>query len=332
MQLLLQNVRIRYIIIFTIALICAALISIRVGTISFALREVVVSLIKCSDNALAEQVIYNIRLPRTIIAGLVGCNLAVAGALLQGVLRNPLASPQIIGVNSGAGLGAVAIMILLPNHPALVPPTAFLGAMLAALTVYFLARSERVSTEVTIVLAGVAISAMLSAFTSGLMTIYSDSLEVTYAWLLGGLSGRSWTYFQQIWPYTVFGFMAALYLSPKMNLFLLGDEVGRSLGLSIESHRVIILLCAALLAGSAVAVAGTIGFVGLVAPHTARLMVGNDYRYLTAFSAILGALLLISADMVARIAFQPMELPVGIITSLIGAPFFIYLLLRKKNQ
>ena len=329
---LIRDYRTRYIVLFSIVLFFTAAISSIVGTISFSSFEVISALIKNSSNPAAEHVIYNIRLPRIIIAAMVGCNLAIAGALLQGVLRNPLAAPQIIGVNSGAAFGAIAVMVLAPANVFLVPLSAFAGAISAVLIVYTLSAKKGSNTGVTIVLAGVAVSAMLQAFTSGLMILHSDKLEVTYSWLLGGLSGRSWPYLEHLWPYTLLGTLIALYFSPKMNLFILGDEVGESLGLSIKIHRLMIIICAAFLAASAVSVAGTIGFVGLVAPHTARLLVGNDYRYLTLFSGVLGALLLVLADAVARTAFQPMEIPVGIITAAIGAPFFLWLLLEKKNE
>jgi iron complex transport system permease protein len=329
---LIQDYRARYIVFFSIVLVIAAVTSIIAGTLSFSSSEVMSSLIKNSSNPAAEHVILNIRLPRIIIAAMIGCNLAIAGALLQGVLRNPLAAPQIIGVNSGAAFGAIAVMVLAPASVFLVPLAAFAGAISAVLTVYALAAKKGSNTGVTIVLAGVAVSAMLQAFTSGFMILHSDKLEVTYSWLLGGLSGRSWPYLDLLWPYTLLGTLMALYFSPKMNLFILGDEVGESLGLSIKIHRLMIIICASFLAASAVSVAGTIGFVGLVAPHTARLLVGNDYRYLTLFSGVLGALLMIMADVVARTVFQPMEIPVGIITAAIGAPFFLWLLFEKKNE
>lgn len=327
-----ENYRFRYIVTAGIILFFSILFSTAMGTMSFSAVELIKSLLHVCDNTVTEHVIYNIRLPRIIVAAMVGCNLAIAGALLQGILRNPLASPQIIGVNSGAGLGAILIMVLMPQYIKLIPVAAFGGALVAALIVYALSVKRGSSAGATIVLAGVAISAMLSAFTSCLMFLYSDILEITYSWLLGGLSGRSWNYVQLICPYTFLGVLAAVYISPKMNLFILGDEVGASLGLSIKRHRMFIIICAAVLAGSAVAVAGTIGFVGLIAPHIARLLVGNDYRYLTIFSGILGAVLLVVADTIARTIFLPLEIPAGIVTAAIGAPFFLWLLSEKKSQ
>jgi iron complex transport system permease protein len=287
-------------------------------------------LITGHSSGLLPQVIYNIRLPRVLTGLMVGLNLAVAGALLQGILRNPLASPQIIGVNSGAGLVAVMIMLVFPSMINMLPLGAFLGALAAAILIYLLASKRGSGITSNIILAGVALSALLHAATSALMILYSDELQITFTWLIGGLSNRGWPYVFTILPYCIFGLTVAVAISPKVNLFALGDEISSSLGLSVGAYRVIIIILAALLAGSAVSVAGTIGFVGLIAPHLARLLVGNDYRYLLPLSAILGALLLVLADTCARTIFQPVELPVGILTAALGAPFFFYLIYRKR--
>ncbi|NCD08915.1 MAG: iron ABC transporter permease [Negativicutes bacterium] len=301
------------------------------GTLRFSIYDISAALVNNGNDTIASHVLHNIRLPRILLAALVGFNLAVAGALLQGILRNPLASPQIIGVNSGAAFGAIIIMTLFPQNMALVPLAAFAGAICTTGAIYGLTVKRNFNAVSTIVLAGIAVSALLSALTSGMMFLYSDVLEITYSWLLGGLSGRTWQYFQLIIPYTLLGGCLAIYMSPRMNLFVLGEEVGASLGLAIERCRFLVLLCASVLAGSAVAAAGTIGFVGLIAPHIARLLVGNDYRYLTVFSGVLGALLLVVADTMARVIFLPLEIPTGVITAVIGAPFFLWLLLDKRN-
>jgi len=276
-------------------------------------------------------IIWNVRLPRTLIALMVGFNMAVAGALLQGILRNPLASPNIIGASSGAGLAAVIVMSLMPGNIKMLPSAAFLGALLAGLIIYGLARREGRSSGITIILAGIALGALLSAFTSALMILHSDELSVTYTWLAGSLIGRGWPYFALIWPYSLAGGLGAVFLSPRVNLFLLGEEVGKNLGLSVEISKLLIIINASILAGSAVSVAGTIGFIGIVAPHTARMMIGNDYRYLVILSGILGGLLLVISDVLARTLFQPLEIPVGIFTAILGAPFFYFLLYKKRS-
>ncbi len=324
--------RIIYLAVFAIILAASVFYSIAVGTVDFKLDEFAAVFKGNAEGLISYQIIYNIRLPRILTGTLAGMNLAVAGALLQGVLRNPLASPQIIGVNSGAGCMAVLIMVVFPGFIDLLPVGAFLGALGASMLVYGLASKEGPGGTANIVLAGVAISALLHAFTSALMIINSDELQITYTWLIGGLTGRGWSHFNMLWPYCLIGLLSAVMLSPKINLFILGDDVGSSLGLEVKLYRLLIIINASLLAGSAVSVVGTVGFIGLIAPHLARLLVGNDYRYLVVLSAVLGAGLLVTADTLARILFQPVELPVGILTAALGAPFFFYLMYRKKNS
>lgn len=328
--------------LFKIGIIVAAFIatiiltgySVISGTIKFSLNDVLNMLKGSIDNGLVKQIILNVRIPRILTGLLVGMNSATAGVLLQGILRNPMASPNIIGVNAGAGLAAVFIMIIVPDKINLIPMMAFLGALVAALLVYGISvHASNRSTTVNMILAGVALSAFFRAITSTLMFLNSDELAITYTWLLGSLSGRSWTYFRMIFPYSFIGLAVAIYLSPKVNLFGLGDEVVSSIGLSVKVYRIIITLTAAVLAGSAVSVAGTIGFIGLMAPHMARLLVGGDHKYLVPLSAILGGFLLVLSDTIARTIFQPVELSVGIITSTLGAPFFLFLLYKKgKNR
>jgi len=312
-------------------LIIAALLSIWVGTVDCTLNDI----FGCISGEITEgtiyQIISNIRIPRIITGSLVGMNLAVAGVLLQGILRNPMASPNIIGVNAGAGLAAVAIMAVFPAKMQLIPIAAFVGALLASTLIFMLAmKNSGKSSTVHIVLAGMAVSALLNALTNGLMMINSDILNVTFSWTLGSLSGRSWSSVSMILPYSILGLMAALIISPKLNLFSLGDEMASSIGLRIGLYRIIIIVISSVLAGSAIATAGTIGFVGLVAPHTARLLIGNDHKYLVPLSALFGGILLVFSDTLARTLFQPVELSVGIVTAVLGAPFFLYLL--RKNQ
>ena len=274
------------------------------------------------------QVIWNIRLPRTLVAGLVGMNLAMAGAILQSVMRNPLADPHIIGISSGAGLAGVIILILFPQMEYLVTPAAFAGAMGAACLVYLLAWKGGIR-PVRIILAGVAVSAFLGAGISALMVFYSDRVHGALMWMVGGLSARSWPHFGIIAPYSLAGGLLALVYTQKLNVLSLGDDVARSLGLNVEVTRLTATAIAALLAASAVSVAGLIGFVGLVVPHAARLLVGSDYRYLLPASALLGIATVILCDTLARTMFAPVELPVGILMAAFGAPFFLYLLRRE---
>ncbi|HHU76797.1 MAG TPA: iron ABC transporter permease [Firmicutes bacterium] len=326
-----EKYRIFLIVFFLFVLLMALAVSVFKGTLSFSPQAVLDVFWGKSQEQMIGHIIWNVRLPRTLIALMVGFNMAVAGALLQGILRNPLASPNIIGASSGAGLAAVIVMSLMPGNIKMLPSAAFLGALLAGLIIYGLARREGRSSGITIILAGIALGALLSAFTSALMILHSDELSVTYTWLAGSLIGRGWPYFALIWPYSLAGGLGAVFLSPRVNLFLLGEEVGKNLGLSVEISKLLIIINASILAGSAVSVAGTIGFIGIVAPHTARMMIGNDYRYLVILSGILGGLLLVISDVLARTLFQPLEIPVGIFTAILGAPFFYFLLYKKRS-
>lgn len=325
--------RIGLIFFSILILLILIIISIGVGTVSFSIREIVQILFTDSTNNLGNQIIRNVRIPRILTAILVGMNLSVAGALLQGVLRNPMASPNIIGVNAGAGLGAVICMIFLPGYLSLLPMSAFLGALLATTIIFLLSFTNKgMNNTVTIVLAGVALSSFLNAITSGLMMLNPDELQVTHTWLLGTLSGKGWNQFYSFLPYSIIGLSLAIVISPKINIFALGDEIGDTLGISIKFYRIIIIFIASFLAGSAVSIGGTIGFIGLIGPHISKALIGEDYRFLIPFSALVGGILLLASDTIARTIFSPLELSVGIVTSLLGAPFFLYLLYKKANK
>lgn len=323
--------RLAVLVAAAVILVLILVLSLSAGSIQVSFQQIIGILFGKDREGLAVQIVRNIRLPRTLTGLFVGMNLAVSGILLQGIIRNPMASPNIIGVNAGAGLAAVVVMALFPGYVGLLPPASFFGALAAALLINALANAKEGGSTVFIVLAGIAVSNLLNAGTSALMMLHSDILEVSYSWLLGSLSGRSWSAFASIWPYSFVALSCALFLSPKINLFSLGDEVAFGVGLPVRLYRFLALLLAAVLAGSAVSVAGTIGFVGLIAPHAARLLVGNDHRYSLPLSAMLGAILLILSDTLARTLFSPVELSVGIITSLLGAPFFLFLLFRKRK-
>ena len=270
----------------------------------------------------------NIRLPRTIVALLVGVNLSLSGAVLQAVMKNPLADPHIIGISSGAGLTGILVLLLLPEYGALVTPAAFVGAMGAAVLIYLLAWKNGIR-PVRIILAGVAVSAFLGAGISALMILYSDRVHSALMWMVGGLSARSWPHVFMLWPYALAGAFLAFLGARQLNILQLGDEVAKGLGLHVERTRILMTAVAALLAASAVSVVGLLGFVGLIVPHAARLLLGNDYRYLLPGAALLGAAVLTASDTVARLAFAPVELPVGILMAVLGAPFFLFLLRRE---
>lgn len=318
--------RIIVMVVFGVLASSGFIVSLLKGSVAITPQEVWQSLYQI--DTMKSQIIYNIRLPRTIVAALVGVNLALAGAILQAVMKNPLADPHIIGISSGAGLAGVAIMILLPHMEYLVTPVAFCGAMVAAICIYILAWKGGIR-PVRIILAGVAVSAFLGSGISALLIFYSDRVHGALMWMVGGLAARSWQHVDIIWPYTVIGFVLAVWGAKSLNILQLGDEIAKGLGLRVEVVRLSMTAVAALLAASAVSVVGLLGFVGLIVPHAARLLIGSDYCYLLPAAALLGAAVVTFSDTFARLIFAPIELPVGIIMAFIGAPFFLFLLRRE---
>lgn len=277
------------------------------------------------------RIIYTLRMPRAICAGLAGANLALSGCILQGILRNPLADPGIIGISAGAGLAAMALMLIAPSLTALVPFAAFVGAIFAAAVVFFLAW-ERGVNPLRLVLAGVAVAAFFGGGMTALSVFFSDKIQGTVSWMAGGFAGSSWQHVRMILPYSVLGIIGTLCYYRKLNALQLGDDVAKTLGVHTERTRGLLVALAALLAASAVSVAGLLGFVGLIIPHVMRLVVGSDFEALLPCSALFGAILVVIADVAARTLFSPVEVPVGIFMSFIGAPFFLYLLKRRMRH
>ena len=313
-------------VLFLVAVLLAAVLSIGLGSVRIPLDEILQSL--AGGTGTHEQILRNIRLPRTIVAALTGVELALSGAILQAIMKNPLADPHIIGISSGAGLAGIVVLLLLPEAAWLVTPVAFVGAMAAAVLIYLLAWKDGIR-PIRMILAGVAVSAFFGACISGLMILYSDRVHSALIWLVGGLSARSWPHVAALAPYTAIGAVLALLGARSLNILQLGDDMALGLGLRVEAVRLGLTAVAALLAANAVSVVGLLGFVGLIVPHTARLIIGSDYRWLLPGSAVLGAALVMAADTFARVAFAPLELPVGIILALLGAPFFLFLLRRE---
>ncbi|ALP37589.1 iron ABC transporter permease [Paenibacillus sp. IHB B 3084] len=312
-----------------ILLLAVSVYGLAYGSVSIPLREINQVLLH-NDDSTYRTILMDLRLPRVLVGLLVGACLAASGALLQGVMKNPLADPGIIGVSAGGGLAAVITMVMLPQLSYLLPVTAFLGAFLSAIVIYLLAW-DRGASPVKIVLAGVAINALLGALTNGVMVMYSDRVQAVLPWLSGGLNGRSWHHLEFMAPYAIIGLIASLFAIKPANLLLLGDDSAQLLGQRVELQRLLIILLSALLAGTAVSVAGLIGFIGLVVPHVIRLLIGEDYRFLLPLSILGGGTLVVLADTVARSWFGPIELPVGILLAVIGAPFFLILLKKRGN-
>jgi iron complex transport system permease protein len=316
-----------------IACICFSIagffISIGNGAVKISPAEIIKAIF-FEQETVNYQIIWNVRLPRTITASLVGTCLALSGCTLQGVMRNPLASPNIIGVSSGAGLLTLIILIIFPDYYFLAPLGAFAGALLATLFIYFLAWKEGVATT-RLILAGVAVSSLLGAGNNAIMTLYPDKVSGVIGFMVGGLSSTNWKHVDMILPYAILGIILLLFITSKLNILMLGDEVATGLGLNVEATRFFFIIISSLLAGAAVSVVGLLGFVGLIVPHITRLFIGSDYRYLIPATIFSGSAIVVLCDTLARVMFAPMEIPVGIIMSALGAPFFLYLLRRKKE-
>lgn len=285
------------------------------------------------DWSLAQEIIVlQVRLPRILLALLVGGGLSVSGVLFQGSLRNPLADPFIIGVSAGASVGAaLALLFFIPQGLVgfnFLPVFAFLGALGAALTVSHLGRERGRLDPTALILAGVALGSMLTALVSFLMVLRIQNLQDIYLWLMGSLSGRGWKHVLVAAPYILMGLAGALWLAQELDVYLLGEETAHSLGIDIHKLQRNVLIIGSLTAAACVAVTGVIGFVGLMVPHALRLIIGTEHKRLVPASFWAGALFLLVADTLARTLFSPIELPVGIITAFIGGPFFIYLMKR----
>ncbi len=281
-------------------------------------------------------VIEQIRLPRIIVGAAVGMALGIAGATMQGLFRNPMADPGIIGVSAGGALGAVVAIAtgLTGLFFLALPVFAFVGAMAAAFLVYGIAVIGGHFSMATLLLAGVAVNAFLGAVVSAIILFLPDNeaLREILFWLAGGLDSRSWEHVRIAGPLIVGSAVILLLMARDLNLLMLGDDEARSMGVRVGATRIVLLAAAALATGAAVAVSGTIAFVGLVIPHILRLLLGPDNRVLIPMSALGGAVFVILADTVARMIIEPAEFRVGVLTAFVGAPFFILLLIKNKRQ
>jgi iron complex transport system permease protein len=283
------------------------------------------------DGSTEHLIIRTVRLPRAILAVVVGSALAVAGAITQGLTRNPLAAPDILGINVGAAL-AMVLAVFLRGSGSYVG-FAFGGAAIAAITVYWLGSMGRSGlTPLKLVIAGAALSYLLSSLTTGILILSQRTLDEIRFWLAGSLAGQDMATMVPVLPYIAVGLVASLTLGRQLTLMSLGEDVAQGLGLQTTWVKVGSAIAVVLLAGSAVALAGPIGFVGLVVPHVVRFAVGVDYRWILPYSIIFGGILLSVADLAARLVIRPQELPVGIMTAIVGAPFFIYLARSKIKR
>ena len=312
-------------------LILGFFLSLKLGSADVSLLEAINDARSGNLSSIAFRIVFYIRLPRLIGAILAGAALAVSGVIIQAVLLNPMAAPNIIGVNAGAGFAAILLISIFPASLSLLPFAAFIGALISCIVIYLIARITDAS-RITITLVGIAIGSILTAGINTIKTLFPDSVYDANFFLIGGLSGVG---YEDLFPagYMILaGLIAAILTAKETDLLSLGDDTAKSLGLSVTKWRFLMLIIAAILAGSAVSFAGLIGFIGLIVPHVMRRLVGSGHKTLIPLSALGGAAFLLYADLFSRLLFAPYELPAGILLSLVGGIFFIFLILFRRRR
>lgn len=317
--------------VVTLAVLAALsiLICVGIGTIPFTPAEVLRALFVCDDST-ARLLIRELRLPRVLCCAMVGICLSLAGCILQGAMRNHMASPSTIGVTGGASLAGYLTLVVLPQYAALLPIGAILGAFVTTMLIYTLA-FRRGAGPLRMILAGMAVSALCGACSDMIKLLFADSLGNASGFLVGGFNGCVWDSVALIAPYALIGIVICCLLPTGLNLLMLGDESARALGLRTGAFRFLLIASASLLAGASIAVAGLISFVGLIVPHMARLLIGSDYRWLMPAAACLGCVLVTVCDTAGRMLLPTGEIPAGVILALVGAPFFLWLLHSRET-
>ncbi len=330
--------------VLLVLFLITSVLSLGTGAVEFNAREVVRAVIAGLNGQMRgleitprETIIFYIRLPRVVLAAMTGAALAASGAVYQGIFRNPMADPYVMGTSAGASLGATCAFMLPINIGFLslgsVPLLAFVGSLIAVMLVYGLAKVGDRTPVLNLLLSGMIVSSILSAIVSLMMFVMPTGVLHGLAfWLMGGFSGRGWSNVAMITPYFILGLSIVLVLSRDLNALLLGDEPAMHLGIEVSKVTKALIVAASLLTACAVSSGGIIGFVGLVIPHVLRMCLGPDNRRLVPASLIFGATVMMAADALARIVIAPQELPVGIITALCGGPFFVYLLRQYKTD
>lgn len=285
------------------------------------------------DGSNEHLIVRSVRIPRALVAGLVGANLAVAGVLMQAVTRNPLASPGLFGVNAGASLLVVGALAIWPELPSFgIAGSAFAGAAVGGILVFVMGTLGTGKLEpVRLALAGVTVTALLGAFTQGILILDESTAQQVIYWLTGAVDGRNLNHLYTVLPWSIIGLIGAVALAPLLDLLMLGEEIARGLGQNTDRTRILAGLLVIGLSGAAVAVAGPIGFIGLIVPHMARRFSCISHTRLIPLSAVLGAVLLIWSDVASRYVAYPSETPVGVVTALLGAPFFLFLARRERG-
>lgn len=309
-------------------LLIIIILAIGIGSVRLSPAEVLQTLTG-SGSEQWNTILWNIRIPRVLLALIIGANLAVSGALLQAVMHNPLADPGLTGVSSGAAVTVLFIMLVMPELSSLIPIAAIVGGGIAAAMVYGWAWTKTQGiTPIRIILSGVAVNAVFGGVIGLLSILYSDKLPAALSWMNGSLSGKGMDAVLTILPYSAAGWIMAFLCIRQANILRLGEQAAHNLGQNINRVRFTLSFVAVFLASVSVSMVGLVGFVGLIVPHMARMMIGSDYKYSIPFSLALGAVVLIVADTIGRSMFSPLEIPAGIVMAMVGGPYFLYLMRR----
>lgn len=316
--------------LLSVVLLFACVLGVLLGSVKLSLGEMFTALFGGDTQSADYRILVYVRIPRVIAAIVAGSALAVAGAVLQTILANPLASPGIVGVNAGGGLFYIIAAALFPSSLFATSAGAFLGALIAVLAVWGIAIKTG-GAKNTIILAGVAVSSLFTAIIDTVVTVDPDLQLDRLAFSIGGFSATTYNQILYVLPFFVIGMIISVLISYDLNVLSLGDELAAGLGMRVKLTRFFAILAVALLSGAAISLAGLLGFVGLVSPHIVSRLVGKDNRLLIPISAVFGAELTLICDIISRTLFAPHELPVGILLSFIGVPFFLFLLFRKKR-
>ena len=314
-----------------LALLSLSLLSLSLGAVNIKINDIINCFIFSQSDTPAAKILYFVRLPRIIACIAGGAGLSTSGAIIQSVLQNPLGSPAIIGVNAGAGFALMMAAVLIPANAMLFPAAAFFGSLITVLLVYALGEKAGAS-KYTVVLSGVVVNTLFTALSDALQVFFPDTLFARSAFRIGSFAAVMPKILYPASILIIIALAIAFLFCDSFDILSLGDEVALSLGLNVRLTRAVALTLAALLAGASVSFSGLLGFVGLIVPHTVRALVGNSMRTLLPFTAISGAILVLLCDLIARTAFAPYEIPVGIFLALLGAPFFLFLLLNKKMR
>ena len=322
-----KKFKVSFIIISLLILLATVLVSLKLGSVNITFNELISGLFSGQKDGNIG-IIRDLRMPRVIIAVLVGANLAIAGVLLQAVIRNPLADPYITGISSGACVVTVFFMVFIPSVTSLRPVFGFFGGLVCCVIIYFMAYKNGLS-PIRIVLAGAACNALLGGFSSMITVSAGLGSGNIQKWMMGSLATVNWSNVNILLIYSTIGILAAILLSKVCNILALGSKNAKSLGFNSNIYMIIVTAVAVFLASISTAIAGVISFVGLVVPHICRIIIGSDHKYLIPCSGIVGAFLVLFADTVGRMAMRPNEIPVGVVTCIFGAPFFLYLLRRS---